>query len=212
MEADQQDAADSTGGQSDGYSWEFSSDGRFDATENWRRIQSARIRNETAEEAEDQRTEPMSVARDMIAAQEDGGKAALRAAQILEERFKLWDRAEQDRRRQEFVTQVQEQFNYQAVEEDWYGVWCGGSEESPAESVVYISNLADCVTNEMLEGTFGQIGSVLAAAVEKAGCGWVEFERAEDVIEAVERFGGVVLAGQEIVCRRESVCENQTDY
>ena len=99
MEADQQDAADSTGGQSDGYSWEFSSDGRFDATENWRRIQSARIRNETAEEAEDQRTEPMSVARDMIAAQEDGGKAALRAAQILEERFLLWDRAEQDRRR-----------------------------------------------------------------------------------------------------------------
>ena len=67
MKADQQDAADSTGGQSDGYSWEFSSDGRFDATENWRRIQSARIRNETAEEAEDQRTEPMSVARDMIA-------------------------------------------------------------------------------------------------------------------------------------------------
>ena len=103
MEADQQDAADSTGGQSDGYSWEFSNDGRFDATENWRRIQSARIRNETAEEAEDQRTEPTSVARDMIAAQEDGGKAALRAAQILEERFKLWDRAEQDRRRQEFV-------------------------------------------------------------------------------------------------------------
>ena len=80
-------------------------------------------------------------------------------------------------------TQVQEQFNYEAVEEDWYGVWCGGSEESPAESVVYISNLADCVTNEMLEGTFGQIGSVLAAGVEKAGCGWVEFERAEDVME-----------------------------
>ena len=64
----------------------------------------------------------------------------------------------------------------------------------------------------MLEGTFGQIGSVLAAGVGKAGCGWVEFERAEDVIEAVERFGGMVLAGQEMVCRRESVCENQTDY
>ena len=54
------------------------SDGRFDATENWRRIQSARIRNETAEEAEDPRTEPISVARDMIAAQEDGGKATLK--------------------------------------------------------------------------------------------------------------------------------------
>ena len=196
MEADQQDAADSTRGQSDSYSWEFSSDGRFDATENWRRIQSARIRNETTEEAEDQRTEPMSVARDMIAAQEDGGKAALRAAQILEERFLLWDRVEQDRRRQEFIAQVQEQFNYEAVEEDWYGVWCGGSEESPAKSVVYISNLADCVTNEMLEGTFGQIGLVLAAGVGKTGSGWVEFE---DVMEAVERFGGVALAGQATV-------------
>ena len=112
---------------------------------------------------------------------------------------------------------MQEQFNYEAVEKDWYGVWCGGSEESPAESVVciMISNLADCVTNEMLEGTFGQIGSVLAAGVEKAGCGWVEFEtieRAEDVMEVVERFGGVVLAGQEMVCWRESVCENQADY
>ena len=64
----------------------------------------------------------------------------------------------------------------------------------------------------MLEGTFGQIGSVLAAGVEKAGCGWVEFERAEDVMEAVERFGGVELAGQAMVCRRESVCENQADY
>ena len=58
-------------GQSDGYSWEFSSDGRFDATENLRCIQSARIRNETAEEVEDPWTEPISVARDMIAAQED---------------------------------------------------------------------------------------------------------------------------------------------
>ena len=53
MEADQQDAADSTGGQSDGYSLEFSSDDRFEATENWRRIQSARIGNETTEEAKE---------------------------------------------------------------------------------------------------------------------------------------------------------------
>ena len=52
----------------------------------------------------------------------------------------------------------------------------------------------------------------MAVAVEKAGYGWVEFERAEDVIEVVERFGGVLMAGQEMVSRRESVCENQTDY
>ena len=104
---------------------QFSSDGRFDATENWRRIQSARIRDETAEEAEDPRTDPISVARDMIAAQEDGGEATLRAAQILEERILLWVvgyRVEQDRRRQEFMAQVQEQFNHEAVEENWYEV------------------------------------------------------------------------------------------
>ena len=118
MEADQQDAADSTRRKSD--AWRFNSAWRFDATEKLRYIQNARIRNETAKEAEGQRTEPLSVARDMIAAhvQEDGGKATLRAEQILEERFKLCDRAEQDRRRHEFETQVQEQLNCQAIQED----------------------------------------------------------------------------------------------
>ena len=61
--------------------------------------------------------------------------------------------------------------------------------------VVHISNLADFVTNEMLEGTFGQIGGWSRSGVEKMGCGWMEFERAEDAMEAVGMFGGVVLAG-----------------
>ena len=50
MEADDQDAAVRTGGQSDDYSW-MVSDGRFDAAENWRRIQNAHAIKETADEA-----------------------------------------------------------------------------------------------------------------------------------------------------------------
>ena len=37
--------------------------------------------------------------------------------------------------------------------------------------VVYISNLAGVVNEEMLEATFGQIGLVLEAGVEREGCG-----------------------------------------
>ena len=61
MTSSQQDATVRAGGQTGG--GEFSSDGSFDAAENWRLIQNARVRNETAEEAEDPRTEPISVAK-----------------------------------------------------------------------------------------------------------------------------------------------------
>ena len=59
MEAEQE-ATVRAGGQTDG--WEYSSDGSSDAAEYWRLIQNARVRNETAEEAEDPRTRPTSVA------------------------------------------------------------------------------------------------------------------------------------------------------
>ena len=215
MEAEDQDAAVRTGGQSDGYSWMFSSDGRFDAAENWRRIQNAHAIKETADEAEDPRTEPLAVARDMIEVQEDGGMAAVRAAQILEERFLVWDRVEQDRRRQEFMAQVQKEFQYTATEDDWYGVWFGGDREEsqqPMGCVVYVSNLSDQVTDKILQGTFEQIGTVVGAGVEGEGCGWVEFGLAEDAEDAVQRYGGVVLAGQAMVCRMESGCETRADY
>jgi hypothetical protein len=42
---------------------------------------------------------------------------------------------------------------------------------------------------------------VVGAGVKGGGCGWVEFVEAEDVVEAVQRFGGVELAGQAMVCR-----------
>ena len=98
MEAEDQDATIRTGGQTDG--WEFRSDGSFDATENWRRIQNVHAQNEIAQGAEDPRTEPISVVQDMMddAMQEDG-MAVERATQILEARFLQWDRDEQGRRR-----------------------------------------------------------------------------------------------------------------
>jgi hypothetical protein len=50
------------------------------------------------------------------------------------------------------------------------------------------------VTEKTLVGTFEQIGLVLGAGFEGAGCGWVEFQKAEDALEAVQRFDGVVFA------------------
>ena len=70
MEAEQEAtirAAVQTGG------WEYSNDGSSDAAEYWRLIQNARVRNETAEEAEDPRTRPISVAWEMIEAQQEDG-------------------------------------------------------------------------------------------------------------------------------------------
>ena len=36
--------------------------------------------------------------------------------------------------------------------------------------------------------------------MEREGCGWVEFQKVEDALEAVERFDGVVFAKQAMVC------------
>ena len=71
-----------------------------------------------------------------------------------------------------------------------------------------------CIGNEdMLEETFGQIGPVLEAGVEREGGGWVKFQKVEDALEAVERFDGVVFAKQAMVCgSSESVWEAQADY
>jgi len=114
MEAEQE-ATIRTGVQTGG--WEYSSS---DAAGDWRQIQNAliqnaRVRNETAEEAEDPRQTPIRVAWEMMG--EDGSMAAEKAAQILEERFLQWDRDEQDGRRQVFTEQVQEIYTEQA--EEW---------------------------------------------------------------------------------------------
>ena len=146
--------------------------------------------------------------------------AAERAAQILEERFLQWDRDEQDGRRQVFTEQVQEM--YTEVAEDWYRTSRFPDLQSEEEvedcverdnGMIYIGNLADEWTEENLGDAFRQIGLVLGAGFAGgAGCGWVVFQKAEDAVEAMERFDGVEFAGQAMVCgNSESVWRAQAE-
>ena len=155
-------------------------------------------------------TEPISVAREMIEAQkEEGGAAAGWAAQILEERFLQMDRDEQNLRRQDFTAQVQECFISMAVGEEQE------QQEQQKSKVVFIRGLAERMTEDILGRSFEQIGPVIDAgiSVEKVDCGWVDFELVEDALEAVQRFDGVVIAEQAMVCgSSESVWEAQADY
>jgi hypothetical protein len=78
-----------------------------------------------------------------------------------------------------------------------------GSDDSITEmTCVLVEQLAWNVTAEMLQGTFKQIGHVVHAEMGGDGWGWVEFEHAEDAEDAVQRFGGVELAGQPMWCSR----------
>ena len=53
---------------------------------------------------------------------------------------------------------------------------------------------------------------MLGAGLARAGCGWVEFQEAEDALGAVERFDGVECAKQAMVCgNSESVWEAQAE-
>ena len=150
---------------------------------------------------------------------EDGSMAAERAAQILEERFLQWDRDEQDGRRQVFTEQVQEMYTAVAEKEYRLSRPDPQSEEEVEDCVerdngmIYIGNLADEWTEENLGDAFRQIGLVLGAGFAGgAGCGWVVFQRAEDAVEAVERFDGVEFAGQAMVCgNSESVWRAQAE-
>ena len=217
MEAEeQQDATVRAGGQTDG--WE-------NATENWRRIQNAHAQNAHAQNEMAQgcffvvdptEIEPMLIAREMVEAQkEEGGAAAGWAAHILEERFLEMDRDEQNLRRQEFTAQVQEHFIW--MHEERVQQEQQKSEERVEQwrvpgSVIYIGNLAGCVTEKDLGDTFRQIGLVLGAGFAREGCGWVEFQKAEDAVEAVERFDGVVYVKQAMVCgNSESVWAAQAE-
>ena len=88
----------------------------------------------------------------------------------------------------------------------------GGEQWRMPGSVVYIGNLAGCMTEEVLVRTFEQIGLVLRAGLARAGCGWVEFQEAEDALGAVERFDGVECAEQAMLCGdSESVWEAQAE-
>jgi hypothetical protein len=81
----------------------------------------------------------------------------------------------------------------------------GDEQESDAGgwTVVLVENLDSSVTVPMLQATFAQIGCVQWAEMaqdEGADWGWVGFERSEDAEEAVQRFGGVEMAGEPMRC------------
>merc|ERR1712216_788457 len=73
---------------------------------------------------------------------------------------------------------------------------------------IVVRNLSWNVTSEMLRGTFEQIGEVSdaeviyhAASGRSKGWGTVRFKSTETAQDAVNRFGGVELAGREMLLR-----------
>ena len=73
---------------------------------------------------------------------------------------------------------------------------------------IVVRNLPWNVTSEMLRGTFEQIGEVGDAEVvyhadsgRSKGWGTVKFASADVANDAVDRFGGVELAGRPMVIR-----------
>jgi RNA recognition motif-containing protein len=78
-----------------------------------------------------------------------------------------------------------------------------GKQENSSGLQVVVRNLPWSVTSEMLRGTFEQIGAVRDAEVishadsgRSKGWGTVRFDKAEDAADAIQRFGGVELAGR----------------
>ena len=190
MEAEEQQQEQSTTG------WVINDDGyaTFNAAASWMNIQNARAQN-GEEEAADEPAEPAVVADEMLRVGSNGdcpNMQAVRAAQLMEDRFQEWDAAGQDRRRQEFTAQVMRGFMVSAAEDE---------DAMPGSNVVVVRNLAGNVTAEMLEKTFEQIGPVLEARLEGADWGWVSFEQVGDAVDAWMHFLGVELAGQGMVCR-----------
>jgi len=78
-----------------------------------------------------------------------------------------------------------------------------GKPENSSGLQVVVRNLPWSVTNEMLRGTFEQIGTVMDAQVvchadsgRSKGWGTVRFSKPEESNDAIARFGGVELAGR----------------
>ena len=195
MEAEEQQQE---GTRTDRERWAINYDGTFNAAASWMHIQNARALNGEAEAA-DEPVEPAVVAEEMLRVGSNGeDRQAVRAAQLMEDRFQEWDAAGQDRRRQEFTAQVLRSYIVSAAEME---------DAMPGSNVVVVSNLADGVTAEMLEGTFVQIGSVQEVFLCGSNWGWVTFEQVGDAVDAVMKFSGVELAGQGMVCRLGGLVE-----
>jgi len=76
--------------------------------------------------------------------------------------------------------------------------------------VVVVTNLARNVTEDMLEGTFSQVGELLG--VQMGDCGAeVEFRWAADAEKAVKGFDGVELVGTEMECQVKCRSEEEEE-
>ena len=140
---------------------------------------------------------PAEIAREV--AELEGGRQG--RAELLRQRFEDWDREEREERMSDFLTKVgmhwEEAVGQIREREEREAEW-----EERQRRMVLVTNLGWNVTQEMVEGTFDQIGEV--AAVEMGiGAGWaqVEFGTAEAAVGAQQRFGGVELAGRPMVCK-----------
>ena len=135
------------------------------------------------------------------------------AADTLTAAFEMHDRADRERRMREYAAAIQVHWD-EAVEQEWHRHWESAEEPQQEEGqpqqqqewqqqgsrAIVVENLAEVVTAEMLEGTFRQIGVVQDVQMGD-GCSLVEFQNAEDAMDALQRFGGVELASQSMVIR-----------
>ena len=73
-----------------------------------------------------------------------------------------------------------------------------------------VTNLARNVTEDMLEGTFSQVGELLG--VQMGDCGAeVDFRWAADAEKAVKGFDGVELVGMEMECKVKCRSEEELE-
>jgi hypothetical protein len=185
MDSDRQEEAGRTGGVGTGgmgTGWWLNRDGSLNAFESWQLIHVHAVSDDSASLT----VSTEEVAREMMNAGAD------LAGQVMEQRFEEWDGPDRQARRQQFQELVQQDFTEVAAEEE--------ISAEPQCSVVVVGNLNARVTAEVLQACFGQIGQVLDGRITGENWGWVEFELAEKAAEAVMRFDGVELAGQDMEC------------
>jgi hypothetical protein len=105
--------------------WVIGHDGSFDAAESWQHVLDAESRSRM-DEAEAPPPTAADVAREMINVDGSEGMAAVRAAQVLQDRFEEWDSRDRLSRMQEFQEQVQQEFLVVAAEEEFSDVSYSG--------------------------------------------------------------------------------------
>ena len=188
------------------------------AEECWRQISE---RTDSLQQSETGQECPTnnSVVTEMLRAGSEGRTEE--AADILEQGFEQWDRQNRSSRLQEYADGVRLEWEA-AVKSDWWTVWQSDEEEKDGDDlegcfwdrVVVVTNLAGNVTEDMLEGTFEQVGELLRVQMGDC-CADVEFRWAADAEKAVKGFDGVELVGMEMECQVKCRSEEEelgSDY